>query len=52
MHALFNLTYETVLLCIANHGFLKILESLSQPSITWSKLTIETLEQGVKYVQN
>ena len=31
---------------------LKILESLSQPSITWSKLTIETLEQGVKYVQN
>ena len=26
--------------------------TLSQPAITCSKLTIETLEQGVKYVQN
>ena len=25
---------------------------LSQPTITCSKLTIETLEQGVKYVQS
>ena len=25
---------------------------LSQPAITCSKLTIETLEQGVKYVQS
>ena len=25
---------------------------LTQPAITCSKLTIETLEQGVKYVQN
>ena len=24
----------------------------AQPAITWSKLTIETLEQGVKYVQS
>ena len=24
----------------------------SQPAITYSKLTIETLEQGVKYVQS
>ena len=24
----------------------------TQPAITWSKLTIETLEQGVKYVQS
>ena len=24
----------------------------TQPVITWSKLTIETLEQGVKYVQS
>ena len=24
----------------------------SQPAITFSKLTIETLEQGVKYVQS
>ena len=27
-------------------------EALSQPAITCSKLTIETLEQGVKYVQS
>ena len=26
--------------------------SLTQPAITFSKLTIETLEQGVKYVQS
>ena len=25
---------------------------ISQPAITCSKLTIETLEQGVKYVQS
>ena len=24
----------------------------TQPAFTYSKLTIETLEQGVKYVQN
>ena len=30
----------------------KILRELSQPAITCSKLTIETLEQGVKYVQS
>ena len=24
----------------------------TQPAITYSKLTIKTLEQGVKYVQN
>ena len=24
----------------------------AQPAITWSRLTIETLEQGVKYVQS
>ena len=29
----------------------KILE-MSQPAITCSKLTIETLKQGVKYVQS
>ena len=27
-------------------------EYLSQPAFTYSKLTIETLEQGVKYVQS
>ena len=26
--------------------------SKSQPAITYSKLTIETVEQGVKYVQS
>ena len=30
----------------------KILLTQSQPAITCSKLTIETLEQGVKYVQS
>ena len=27
-------------------------QALSQPAITCSKLTLETLEQGVKYVQS
>ena len=27
-------------------------ETLTQPAITCSKLTVETLEQGVKYVQS
>ena len=27
-------------------------ENITQPTITCSKLTIETLEQGVKYVQS
>ena len=27
-------------------------DELTQPEITCSKLTIETLEQGVKYVQS
>ena len=30
----------------------KLSQYLSQPAITCSKLTIETLEQGVKYVQS
>ena len=35
------------------HMFFKvILIIISQPAITCSKLTIETLEQGVKYVQS
>ena len=25
---------------------------ISEPAFTWSKLTIETLDQGVKYVQS
>ena len=31
---------------------LKVTRKTSQPAITCSKLTIETLEQGVKYVQS
>ena len=29
----------------------KTLTDTPQPAVTWSKLTIKTLEQGVKYVQ-
>ena len=29
-----------------------ILKSLTQPAFTCSKLTIETLQQGMKYVQS
>ena len=31
---------------------MKCVWGLSQPAITYSKLTIETVEQGVKYVQS
>ena len=31
---------------------LRSLKTVTQPAITCSKLTIETLEQGVKYVQS
>ena len=34
------------------HNFQESLNPLSQPAFTCSKLTIETLEQGVKYVQS
>ena len=30
----------------------RINQQQSDPLFTWSKLTIETLEQGVKYVQS
>ena len=33
-------------------GLLKKAQGTSQPAFTCSKLTIETLEQGVKYVQS
>ena len=33
-------------------AFIKKRQIPSQPAITQSKLTIETLEQGVKYVQS
>ena len=31
---------------------LTIFKAITQPAFTCSKLTIETLEQGVKYVQS
>ena len=31
---------------------MKIMQNHSQPAFTYSKLTTETLEQGVKYVQS
>ena len=36
----------------AQKGFFNLNIDASQPAITCSKLTIETLEQGVKYVQS
>ena len=32
--------------------FCQSIQRISQPAITYSKLTIETLEQGMKYVQS
>ena len=40
---------HTVNILFKNHNLSKI---PSQPAIACSKLTIETLEQGVKYVQS
>ena len=37
---------------IATKGCLSRQHQISQPAFTCSKLTIETLEQGVKYVQS
>ena len=36
----------------ANHCFLVFSGDITQLAITYSKLTIETLEQGVKYVHS
>ena len=43
-----------MVLCKNKNYILKIVEDLrcTQPAITYSKLTIETLEQGVKHVQS
>ena len=35
-----------------NLKFFYMLEGTSKPAITCSKLTVETLKQGVKYVQS
>ena len=34
------------------HNLANLSELITQPAITYSKLTIETLEQGVNYVQS
>ena len=41
--------------CLSPQDYLllgKLLKELTQPAFTYSKLTIETLEQGMKYVQS
>ena len=37
---------------VTNYTILSTIFAVFQPAITCSKLTIETLEQGVKYVQS
>ena len=44
--------YLRFILKIPNCGAFTVLLIQTQPAITCSKLTIETLEQGVKYVQS
>ena len=39
-------------LCFSGYTSNRSVKTLSQPAFTCSKLTIETLEQGVKYVQS
>ena len=43
------MNFNEKMLCLKNAFFI---DAESQPAITCSKLTIETLEQGVKYVQS
>ena len=37
---------------VRNISIFYVILLLSQPAFTWSKLKIETIEQGVKYVQS
>ena len=55
----FSMEFDTLLINHPNTGnmrqiqtLIKFLLAIPQPEITCSKLTIETLEQGVKYVQS
>ena len=50
----FYMKYKTGLKWVIKYmgKFFVTVERLSQPAFTCSKLTIETLEQGVKYVQS
>ena len=45
------LTYAKSTVCLSLYR-LKTCERTSQPAFTCSKLTFETLEQGVKYAQS
>ena len=45
-HALLAIIF---LVCLNNQA---VIQAMSQPAFTCSKLTIETLEQGAKYVQS
>ena len=49
-HVLFVTAILNDFFCAANRYF--IAKKQSQPAFTCSKLIIETLEQGVKYVQS
>ena len=46
-----RLTYSLHFQLFSNH-FNVLYYAICQPVITYSKLTIETLDQGVKYVQS
>ena len=52
MRALYYFPTDDIRKIIKNPDFNKVLKVMTQPTITCSKLTIETLEQGVKYVQS
>ena len=49
IHSICN--YSNHLFSVSYGCILSFMSDLTQPSFTCSKLTIETLEQGVKYVQ-
>ena len=46
------LTLTNPLFYELKHSLFPVHQEITQPAITCSKLTIETLEQGVKYVQS
>ena len=47
-----TLLYASLVLVQLQFTCTSLLETTSQPAFTCSELTIETLEQGVKYVQS
>ena len=48
---LFNIFLCDVFYMMTDTDFASYADDITQPAITCSKLTIETLEQGVKYIQ-